>query len=77
MTEQRCKTCDYFTPDAPDVTVGWCWWATYNPVPSCYSHAECETWAGAGEVCPCWRQKGHIETFLAEAKARRKQEQSQ
>lgn len=74
MTAQSCRTCDYFTPDAPDapdVTVGWCWWATDNPVPSCYSQAEAETWAGAGETCPCWRTKGHIEAFLAEAKARR------
>lgn len=74
MTAQSCRTCDYFTPDAPDVTVGWCWWATRHPVPSCYSQAEAETWAGAGEVCPCWQPQGHIDAFLAAARARRTQE---
>ena len=74
MPKQTCANCDYFTPDATDVTVGWCWWASRHPVPSCYSQAEAETWAGAGEVCPCWQPQGHIDAFLAAARARRAQE---
>ena len=73
MTPQSCKTCDFFTLDSDPVRIdaGWCWWASRHPVPSCYSQAESETWEGAGEICPCWRTKGYIETYLAGVRARR------
>ena len=73
MTAKSCKTCDYFDRDQIVIGEGngWCWWASRNPVPSCYSQAECATWDGDGAICPCWRVKGYIEKFLAEARARR------
>ena len=79
MTEQSCKTCDYFSlEDKPRGDgAGFCFWMIRNPIPDCVAKWEHDTEESAGETCPCWRTKGHIETFLAEAKARRKQEQSQ
>lgn len=74
MTAQSCKTCDYFTPEddaSYGYPYGFCWWASRHPVPVCHPACECETEADGGASCPCWRTKGHIEAFLAEAKARR------
>lgn len=73
MPEQSCRTCDYYSPEYDPVRIGtgWCRWASRNPVPSCFSQCECETWDGDGAICPCWRVKGYIEKFLAEARARR------
>ena len=73
MTEQSCKSCDYFTMEDESASHGhgWCWWATRHPVPYCFPQAEWDTWSSYGEACPCWRTNGHIETFLAEARARR------
>lgn len=72
-TEQSCKNCDYYRPEYDPLRIGtgWCQWASRTSVPDCHSPAACETWDGAGESCPCWRVQGHIEAFLAEAKARR------
>lgn len=80
MTAQSCRTCDYFTieDDASyGYPYGYCWWASRHPVPSCYPGCEFETGADGGGACPCWRTKGYIEAFMAEARARRQQEQSQ
>ena len=79
MTAQSCRTCDYFSlEDKPRGDgAGFCFWMTRNPIPDCVPKWEHDTEADAGKDCPCWRAKGHIEAFLADAKARRKQEQSQ
>lgn len=71
MPEQTCRTCDYFTMDPTTSNDGWCAWATRQPVPPWLPNSEHDVWAGAGETCPCWRAKGHIEAFMAEARARR------
>lgn len=57
MPEQSCKTCDYFDGKDPIIGNGWCWWASRNPVPTCFSQCECETWEDLGAVCPCWERK--------------------
>ena len=79
MTAQSCRTCDYFSlEDKPRGDgAGDCCWVTRHPIPDCVPKWEHDTEADAGKDCPCWRAKGHIEAFLADAKARRKQEQSQ
>lgn len=74
MTAQSCRTCDYFTPEDDErygYAYGNCWWASRRPVPVCFFEGERETGSDDGATCPCWRTKGHIEAFLAEAKARR------
>lgn len=59
MTAKSCKTCDYFDRDQIVIGEGngWCWWASRNPVPMCFSPCECETWEDLGTVCPCWERK--------------------
>ena len=79
MTAQSCRTCDYFTLDAssPPYDAGRCNWGDRHPFPTCHNRWESLTDADGGYDCPCWRTKGYIEAFMAEAKARRQQEQSQ
>ena len=74
MTEQSCKSCDYFTLEDDDsygYPYGFCWWASRHPVPSCYVERESETEADSGAACPCWRPKGYMEEFMAASRARR------
>lgn len=75
MTAQSCRTCDYFTNIVPGVAGdGDCEWADRAPVPICLPKVPRHTVATWGADCPCWRGQGHIDAFLAAARARRTQE---
>lgn len=57
MNEQSCGTCEYFTKDYQNTTIGTCWWVTGNIVPTAYADKIITTYSTWGKDCPCWIEK--------------------